>query len=67
MNGKTTNSNSMLVLAESILQQVKDVKAYYKADSLASPDFSLPAVKPPRAKEYLTLYRDLSAELEDLQ
>ena len=59
VNGTTTKNNSIFTLAESILQQIKDVEAHYEANSLAEPGFSQPAIEPRRTKEYQTLRKDL--------
>lgn len=67
MMSANTEGASILALAETILEQTKDVTKYLQANDLAAPTFSPQASSPPNTPEYLALQNNLRTSLEDLQ
>lgn len=63
----SSNSTSILGLAENILQQTQEMSKYFQANNLVAPTFALDSPDPPETAEYRRLHADLKTSLEDLQ
>ena len=61
------DSQSILGLAQSILEQTQEVTKYLQASNLVAPTFALDSQDPPDTPEYRRLHATLKASLEDLQ
>ncbi|KAK4663655.1 hypothetical protein QC763_610320 [Podospora pseudopauciseta] len=63
----TQESESILGLAQNILNLTQDLTKYLQANNLVAPTFSLESQDPPATLEYREIHAGLKTSLEDLQ
>lgn len=63
----TQGSESILGLAQNILNLTQDLTKYLQANNLVAPTFSLESQDPPATLEYREIHAGLKTSLEDLQ